>query len=215
MHVAADPEYRGRVDLNIMGMATTYGVSLYFATTITMLFRKSVHVATPATKPVAVVAVGWGRKSKADNTNKIVAVVLILFCPALLLLNSITLEYYGGNLYDALAGAVEHPSGFVRMHTPSVTLVEVVGYGAWLCWHAVLYIYLPGGQCSGQLTPGGHVLRCALMKPEVVGLLTACDAIGTQRTDSTHGQSLTRSSLSSSGGLGSTLLPSLGTGRAC
>lgn len=144
-----------------------------------MLFCKPVLVATPATKAVAVVAVGWGRKSKADNTNRIAVVVLILFCPALLLLNSITLESYGGNLYDALARAVGDPSEFVRMHTPSVTLVELVGYGAWLCWQVILYIYLPGRQCSGQLTPGGHMLKCALMKPEVVGLLTTCDAIGT------------------------------------
>lgn len=162
-------------------------MSLYFATTITMFFYKPAPVAAPATKTVAIVTIRWGRKSKADNTNKMVAFILILFCPALLLLNSITLESYSGNLHETLVRAVEYPSGFVRLHTPNVTLVEVVGYGAWLCWQAILYICLPGRQCSGQLTPGGHVLRCAVMEDKVTDLLKAYDAIGTPRTDSMHG----------------------------
>lgn len=121
---------------------------------------------TPVTIAVAGLTVEWGRKSKADKTNAIGAFALILFCPALLLLNSIALEWYGGSLRGALASASAEPLEFARTHCPSVTLMEIIGYGAWLYWQAALYTYLPGKQCSGQLTPGGHVLRFVINRNE-------------------------------------------------
>lgn len=114
----------------------------------------------PTTKAVTGAAVEWGRKSQADVTNKVVALTLILFCPTLLLFNSITLERYGGSLHDALASLSEDPLRFAQAHSPCATLPEFLGYGTWILWQAALYTFLPSKQCSGQLTPGGYVLRC-------------------------------------------------------
>jgi 7-dehydrocholesterol reductase len=119
---------------------------------------------TSTTKAVNGAAVEWGRKSKADVTNNVVALTLILFCPILLLLNSITLEQYGGSLYDAVASLSNDPLRFAQAHSPSVTLAEFIGYGAWILWQTALYTLLPGKQCSGQLTPGGYVLRYVLVE---------------------------------------------------
>jgi hypothetical protein len=142
------------------------GISIFYrydcsllARTMSTLTCEPLLATTPTTKAVTGAAVEWGRKSKADVTNKVVALTLILFCPILLLLNSITLDRYGGSLYDAVASLSEDPLRFAQVHSPSATLAEFIGYGAWILWQAALYTYLPGKQCSGQLTPGGYVLR--------------------------------------------------------
>jgi 7-dehydrocholesterol reductase len=117
----------------------------------------------PAAAPIADNVIGnvvsWGRKSTADRTNTIVALTLILFCPVLLFVNWNTLEEHDASFQDAMATARDYSVEFARSLIPSITRNEAMGYAAWLLWQQALYSYLPGKQCTGQLTPGGHALR--------------------------------------------------------
>lgn len=115
--------------------------------------------AAPIVDKVIENVVSWGRKSTADRTNTIVALTLILFCPVLLFVNWNTLEEHDASFQDAMATARDYPVEFARSLFPSITRDEAISYAAWLLWQQILYSYLPGKQCTGQLTPGGHALR--------------------------------------------------------
>ncbi|KAM0704027.1 hypothetical protein Q7P35_008259 [Cladosporium inversicolor] len=116
-------------------------------------------VAVPIVNDVLGNVVAWGRKSTADRTNTIAALALILFCPLLLFANWNTLEKYDASFQKAMIAAHDYPVEFARSLTPSITWNEAMGYAAWLYWQQTLYSYLPGKQCTGQLTPGGHALK--------------------------------------------------------
>lgn len=115
--------------------------------------------AAPIVNDIVGGVVAWGRKSTADRTNTIVALTLILFCPTLLFINWNTLERYDASLQDAMTAASDRPLDFARSLIPSITWNEAIGYAAWLYWQQTLYTYLPGKECTGQLTPGGHALK--------------------------------------------------------
>lgn len=116
-------------------------------------------VAVPIVNDVLGNVVAWGRKSTADRTNTIAALALILFCPLLLFANWNTLEKYDASFQKAMIAAHDYPVEFARSLIPSITWNEAMGYAAWLYWQQTLYSYLPGKQCTGQLTPGGHALK--------------------------------------------------------
>jgi hypothetical protein len=115
--------------------------------------------AAPIVNDVIGNVVAWGRKSTADRTNTMVALTLILLCPILLFVNGNTLEDHDASLQDAMVSARDHPVDYARSLIPIMTWNEAVGYAAWLYWQQTLYSYLPGKQCTGQLTPGGHALK--------------------------------------------------------
>lgn len=103
--------------------------------------------------------VAWGRKSTADSANALGALALIVACPVLIIFLNIALEKHDASLTKACWAFLRSPEDFIWTNLPWATPEEVGAYGAWILLQLALYAVLPGSECTGQLTPGGHRLR--------------------------------------------------------
>jgi 7-dehydrocholesterol reductase len=103
--------------------------------------------------------VKWGRTSKARWDHNLGALFLITAPVLLVHLNWTALQYFNGSLTTALVSMIKQ--GFVpfaRQYFPQPSFSGFFGYAGWISLQALLYQYLPGTLCSGQRTPGGHLL---------------------------------------------------------
>ena len=103
--------------------------------------------------------VKWGRKSKADWDSTLGSLAIVVLSPVCTILNWIALENFQGSLIETLKAASDAgPVLFIYHNLPQPSTISIIGYAAWLLWQTLLYGYLPGPSCSGQRTPGGHLL---------------------------------------------------------
>lgn len=106
----------------------------------------------------------WGRRSAAAWNAHIGALLVIPALPLWTHLNWAAMESFGGSLTAAVSAmADEGPVLFLRHHWPTsepigVPTSALVGYACWLLFQAFLFTVLPGTECKGQRTPGGHIL---------------------------------------------------------
>lgn len=112
-------------------------------------------------KTIAVVQPApWGRTHKARWQNDIVA-FLVFIAPLWLLLNYLALEHFGGSLPKALHAITRGSAdgvGISILPFPRPSMTSFILYASWLGFQALLYAVLPGKLCTGQRTPGGHLL---------------------------------------------------------
>ena len=103
--------------------------------------------------------VTWGRKSKAGASTSFWACAIVLLCPTLMYFYCVTLSRYEGSLTTALMALSSDGLYAFTLRNPLLfSASTMLGYGAWVLLQALLYRYLPGPVCQGQLTPGGNLL---------------------------------------------------------
>ena len=104
--------------------------------------------------------VDWGRGTTASWTQSVGTGAMVFACPSLILIYWISLEKYNGSLTTTVRAVMS--TGLPRMVWrcgPNSSVPATFGYAGWLLWQAALYSHLPGVECLGQYTPGGHRLK--------------------------------------------------------
>ena len=102
----------------------------------------------------------WGRKMKATWWASIASLLLVVVSPLFLFWNWMGLEFFDGS-YETEISAMRHEgvSLFCARYLPRPSVASALGYLGWVLFQAMLYHFLPGPLSSGQLTPGGNLLK--------------------------------------------------------
>jgi 7-dehydrocholesterol reductase len=103
--------------------------------------------------------VSWGRTTKAKWHNN-VAALLVIAAPTWVYFNWLSLEKFGGSFLALGRGIMSDGlcETLVEQH-PQFSFGALLGYSGWFFGQALLYALLPGKECFGQRTPGGHLLQ--------------------------------------------------------
>ena len=103
--------------------------------------------------------VKWGRTREACWTASVGAGLMVALSPIWMYINWVTLEYFNGSISSTLKVIITtNTIDFVQTYIPRPSLRGAIGYLVWILIQALLFRYLPGKQCFGQRTPGGHLL---------------------------------------------------------
>lgn len=100
----------------------------------------------------------WGRRKNVPQYVSVGAALGVIACPAWMLINWLALEHHDGSMTMAIQSIVSHGVDKFSHIVFQPTRTATYGYAAWLVFQALLYVYLPGPECHGQQTPGGHTL---------------------------------------------------------
>lgn len=100
----------------------------------------------------------WGRTNEVSWINSCAA-LLVLVAPFGLYINWLALEHYNGSLLLAFQALSSQGWRLMSEYRPKPTVAAFLGYFLWIAIQAALYHFLPGEQCSGARTPGGHRLQ--------------------------------------------------------
>ncbi|KAM5498240.1 putative 7-dehydrocholesterol reductase [Microsporum canis] len=102
----------------------------------------------------------WGRKGTTSALGGMACLAMMVTCPMVTVFWWASLSHYDGSLYRAGVSMVK--AGlipFFVQKTPGTTLSVATVYGCWTLSHVILYSFLPGTRCKGQLTPAGNLLE--------------------------------------------------------
>lgn len=85
---------------------------------------------------------------------------MITCCPLWLAINWIGLQHFNGSMTAALSALSDQGfADFYEKYFPRSSVEASVAYILWVSFQALLFIYLPGPICTGQLTPAGNLLK--------------------------------------------------------
>lgn len=104
-----------------------------------------------------------GQQLKPSWLIEITSLILCTTTPFVVIYYWITYEYFGTSIITA--ARVAYSEGLFRFFInrfPQPSRNAVFGYAAWLAFQALLYVYLPGREALGPITPGGRRLRYKL-----------------------------------------------------
>jgi len=121
----------------------------------------------PTTKnvPPAVPAI-WGRTGAGRSTfHSLLASSPIILAPLTSITTYIVLDTFSGSFTEFFSAVARADRGFLRVcidHGPRLSVKGIYAVTAWIVWQAVLFMYLPGRQVLGEVTPAGHRLKYTL-----------------------------------------------------
>lgn len=106
-------------------------------------------------------SIKWGRSHHHGSwIHSLGCLGVMLLAPLLVIFYFITLTSFQGSLSLSSTFLLNiGPISFFRLYFPQPSLKASIGYVAWLCFQAALYLGLPGRISTGQLTPAGNLLK--------------------------------------------------------
>lgn len=99
----------------------------------------------------------WGRRRHASTSTGFRAVAMMLLCPILTLLLTITTEKHQGNLLHILDVKSIYEYWEDMSHEKLFQIHKIIA--CYLVFQGILYKFCPGSYHTGQHTPGGHLLQ--------------------------------------------------------
>jgi 7-dehydrocholesterol reductase len=127
---------------------TKHQLEKYFSQPISGKFNIATH------------SVNWGRKFQISWASSILSFGIVTLCPCLVIFTWIALEKFDGSLTDAGLSLLSYGIfEYMLLYGPRFCLPAFTAYIAWFLFQAGLYSYLPSPLRTGQLTPGGHLLK--------------------------------------------------------
>jgi 7-dehydrocholesterol reductase len=114
----------------------------------------------PAARGSSLNPTTWGRASNRGSwPHSLISLALLTLSPLLVVCSYITLAVYDGSLAKFLADI--HHNGLIPilwLHYPRYSAKATVALICWTAFQAALFLYLPGPNNTGQMTPAGHIL---------------------------------------------------------
>lgn len=102
----------------------------------------------------------WGRAHNVSLLTSLGCAGIMCLCPTLVIFVWISMEYFGGSLFAAIAGVIDDGVlDFCAKYGPELSMQACIGYTLWVSFQAALYQFLPSKLSTGQLTPAGHLLQ--------------------------------------------------------
>ncbi|KAE8418562.1 ergosterol biosynthesis ERG4/ERG24 family-domain-containing protein [Aspergillus pseudocaelatus] len=111
--------------------------------------------------------------------TEIISFVLCTTSPLVVIYYWIAYHYFDTSIVTAARVAYsEGPFQFFATRLPHSSTNAILGYAAWLALQAILYIYLPGSEALGPVTPAGRRLKYKLNGLVAWGATVALWAVG-------------------------------------